>query len=149
MTEIIPAYGAARGPLILPEAEHGGLARTGAETLYGTEETRAGAAHWARGRGLHRSTGYWQCAHGLLRRGRRWPCGCEHASIVDHRSLWVSDGRPVVLITHPYPYPTLAADARLYAEMHGLAVVIGDDGDAWYGAGAVPVRFELRDATSG
>lgn len=108
------------------------LARTRADTLYGTDDSRTRAAHWAIDRGLRRSTSFWPCAHGLLRRGRNWPCGCGHARVLDHPSLWVRAGLPVLLLSHLYPYETPDA------------LVVDDPEDAWYGFETTPVRFGVR-----
>lgn len=123
------------------------LVATGADRIYGTDDTRKRAAIWAGDRGYRLSGTHWRCAHGLLRLGRRFPCGCGgYRRLLDHANIWVRGGTPAVLLAHSYlDLAEVTEQANAYATEHRLVVVVGDPADGWYGAGTVPVRFERQE----
>jgi hypothetical protein len=123
--------------------------RTGADGIYGGSDVAERAARWAAERGLRLSTSRHRCAHGLRRLGgRRAVCPCDPLGLLDHAALWVRAGRPVVLLAHTYlDLDTATERADAYATEHGLTVFVGDEADAWYGCGAVPLRFEATPSS--
>lgn len=104
------------------------------------------AATWARANGLRPDPRLrkYRCAHGLLRKRPPWPCCREHQELLDHARLWLDDHGPAVLLAHTYLRQATAVRlAARYADEHGLTALVGDPADAWYGFGAVSVRFEV------
>lgn len=120
-------------------------------TLYGDDSTRARAAVWAARHGLTLSQRSARCAHGLLGRQHDDPARCspDPYVLLDHARVWNRDGRPALLLAHSYAQrEDIEELAPVYAKEFGLVVTIGDPDDDWYGAAAVPIRYESVRAAS-
>ncbi len=113
------------------------------DSLYGGDDVRQRAEAWARARGLRLSDRS-RCACGLYRRSdySGW-CSPDDYVLLDHARIWNLDRQPVLLLAHSYASRQQIEElALLYAAQHDLKVTIGDPADDWYGAGAIPIRYE-------
>jgi hypothetical protein len=113
--------------------------------VYGGADTVARARKWAFDQQVLLYQGPAEhCVHGLYRMDVCTFPACTSVGM-DHTQIWVQgDARGAFILTHPY-VDDIPERLESYAEMHGLRVdSLGFD--AWYGAGALPIRLTIPDS---
>lgn len=100
---------------------------------------------WAKERGLRPSTIGRPCIHNLLRKHVNTLFGalceeCTDEQLWDHPSLWNRDGKPVMLMYHPYASLGQVLERVPSWTALDLVVTIGVEEDMW--RKGLPIRFE-------